>query len=241
VSRSSILRHAAACSLAGLTPAIVLFPVALRLVAEVDAPRRTALALLLVQTVYLLGAGVTLGLSRPSRGRNSWIAVGVLLPVSLALIAGLALGADRITLLLAQPAALAWGLLAWGCGRAARDAIRRAGTATAVALLALVSLCAGVLPISHLSFAWAESPAVGEALLATNPFVVVCSAAGFDLLRGPALYDALAISGHRFHYPGPFLPPLLIAATGLALGLLRIRPRVRATVHLRSSREELSV
>ena len=126
MSQSPSLRHAAVCSLAGLTPALVLFPAALRLVEGVDDARRAALELLLVQTLYLLGAGVALGLSRPLRGRNPRAVVGLLLllPLPLALIAGLALGADRVALFVAQPAALAWGLLAWGCGRAARDATR---------------------------------------------------------------------------------------------------------------------
>jgi hypothetical protein len=236
------VRAVLACSPAGLAPALVLFPLILRLVGGAGDPRRLSLAVLLAQTVYLLGAAAALGLLRPARGREPVAAAGLLAPVVVALGTALALGADPATLFAAQPAALAWAVLAWGLGRAARDAARGSGVATAITLLALAALSAGLAPVSHLASVWSGQPSIGEALLAANPFILVSSAAGFDLVRSSALYDALALSGYRFHYPGPFLPSLVLALIGAALGGLRIKkPRACAPVHLHSSREGLSV
>jgi hypothetical protein len=247
-SRRGALSEIGLSTLAGVAPVVVLGPLAAGIAGGIGTPRRLGLAVLLLETVYLLAVYVLLGLRRPRSGVIAALLPAV--PAALALVATVSLGGSARDLAAAQPAAAAVALLAWGIGRAARDGFRGSGAATGVALLILSVLALSVLPLSHVASRLEATPLLIEGSLAVNPFVLVTSAAGHDLIRTDRLYDGLTLAGYRFRYPHPIAAPIVLALAGAILG--RMRPRRRRTPRstplrdvidnpaLHSSREEVS-
>ena len=235
--------EALGCVAAGLAPAVLLAPIALRLATGGTGSPDPALAVLLLETLFVMGAFGCLGLLRGGRPVWAALTVSIALPIAAQIIAVLA-GAPPLSLLVAQPAVLSTALLAWGIGRAARDGCRRNGAATAVTFSLLAASVAGLLALSHVAPALAERPQLAALLISLDPIVAVTSAAGFDLVRSPALYDVLSLSGYRFHYADPVWPPVLLGTLGLILGCARLRlPRERTRnhrLHLNPSGEELT-
>jgi len=238
------LIQVAAPSLAALGPSLLLAPLAISLARGLTGPRRTVLVLLLLETTYLLAGSICLGASG-LRGKETLRGAAFMGIAWLGCLLTLAWEGGGLKILAAsQSAAAAAWILGWGCGRAARETCGRGGPATAMASLAVAALGAGLLPLSHLSGPLGSWPRAGEILLAADPYVAVTHGAGYDLIRSPALYEELSISGHRFQYPGPILAPLVLAGLGLLLSRLRKTrrtPSLKAQAPITHSSREVSV
>ncbi len=227
-------RDAAGAAAAGLVVAVVPAPLAATL-GGAGAGRLVA-AGLVVETAYLLAAFACLGAAVPRGTRIARAALLVALPALVSVPALAALTGAVAPLAAAQLPAAATALLGLGAGRAARDLGGRSPAAAGLALLLVTAFGLGLLAVSHLAGVLAPWPRAGELLLSLDPFVAVTAAAGFDLVRTHALYDALTLSGHRFVYPTPLGSSLVLVLAGLALGL-RLR-RFRASRGLRNTRTQ---
>lgn len=240
VDRATGLREGVAASLGALGPTLLLIPQTLALAEGSGVPHRPFLIFLLLETTYVLAGCTCLGASARRTGLMIGGASLMILPAVGCLLSAALYGASLRSLVASQSAAGAAAVLGWGCGRAARDACGRAGPATGLALLLATAFGVSVLPVSHLSALLGRWPLAGEVLLGANPFIAVTHGGGYDLIRSRALYDALSLSGYRFHYAGPVLAPMLLTGLGLALGLLRItvhRPPVGRRARRPASRE----
>ncbi len=225
------LRPALGCCLAGHAAVVVMAPLAFHTAAGLNGPHRLGLAVLLLETLYVLTAYTCMGLVFPPGAPGARAGLLLALPPLLYLPAAGIAGCDPLVLASAQPAVAGTAVLAWGIARMAARLSRRQDSAAAVAVLLAFVFGTSLLPASHILPLLPSFMLPGELLLASNPFVAVSSAAGYDLVRAGPLYEGLALSAYRFRYPSPFLATALLIALGLAMGHAHTLVRTIASRH----------